>query len=154
MISDFPPMTVARLVAARAFLKSAAPRLAGPYAAIVREARALGWPLNYRRDLYRWDRRAIMHMPEGRRFAWCVRPSGTHLVIPAAKGEGLPSTLCRTIATCFESEASAWFWYDGKGSRMGLHWIGSGAAGAEVAGRRADEEWHRVCEIRRRGNAA
>jgi hypothetical protein len=81
-----------------------------------------------------------------------VRASGTHLVIPAADGERLPSTLCRTIASCFEP--AAWFWYDGKGSRMGLHWIGNGAQGAEVAGRRADEEWHRVCEIRRRGHAA
>lgn len=145
------PITAARLKAARAFLKHARPGLAGPFAAITREAGRLGLPKHYRRDLTRWDRRQLMGWtPESPPFVWAVRECGTHLILADRDGEHLPSTLCKTIGSLFEP--AAWFYYDGIGSRRGIHWIGNGPAGALEAGARMDRVWHAIRTARRMGS--
>lgn len=106
------PITVARLRTARAYLRRARPALRGPYRAITRQAKKLGWPAAFRRDLTRWDRRALMARDAAAPFAWAVRECGTHLMFPDRERRyGVAAEIARTIDRTLGP--TRWFWWDG-----------------------------------------
>ena len=47
--------------------------------AILEEAERVGWPLNYRRDLYVHDRTELGRIDPSVPFLWVLREGGTHL---------------------------------------------------------------------------
>jgi hypothetical protein len=47
--------------------------------AIVAEAERIGWPLQYRRDLYVHDRALLAQLDPSVPFLWIIREGGTHL---------------------------------------------------------------------------
>lgn len=49
------------------------------YDALVAEAKRVGWPTNYRRDLFVHDRNALARIPANVPLVWMLRESGTHL---------------------------------------------------------------------------
>jgi hypothetical protein len=49
--------------------------------AIVAEAKRVGWPVDYRGDLFQHDRDALAVVPAAVPFLWVLRESGTHLYL-------------------------------------------------------------------------
>lgn len=63
--------------------------MSSAYDALVDEAALIGWPLNFKGDLFTHDRERLERKDAPEAFGWVLRPCGTYLLDPAMKGRCL-----------------------------------------------------------------
>lgn len=102
--------SVSQIQDARKFRKNA-PTV--HFRALCAEAKRIGLPLFFRRDLYRWDRRSLMRTDPALPFAWCVYENGTHLVRPHLDGKYHGADLVKMIDQTFLCPRKRWYWWNG-----------------------------------------
>jgi hypothetical protein len=88
------------------------------YAAICREAKELGWPRYFRRDLTHHDRQALAKQDPSEPFVWVVREeTGTFLCFPRGYAKNTDLAYLLTILRTVERDFSGrmhWYWWDGR----------------------------------------